>query len=325
MSNNKQTETDFNIIFVFTLEYYKNSRLDLDVQVHKVLMKMQTYLKENTKRINQKKYEKVISGAREMDNYTLDILAHSHNVCIEINQHPNSNVEQFYNTSATTAIYLNLKEYCSTETNVDSKKRKRIETFPELKPTKVEKNSEEGRIKSEPETQELKDLFIDSIKNSYHKAQIEIDSLVFTNLKKHLNHATIIGSFQKAQTLKDVEKFKFYTKLKDIYLKKYKACWKSCVHEMLKLSNSLKVQEHINNHMVTVESILYTYLNGSLKKHFGEAMDKKKGKTEHFSTKIEKTAMDQVKEKLKQLLLIYIKGFLVILSEKDSVNKKLFI
>jgi hypothetical protein len=316
--------SDFNIIFVFTLEYYKNSSASLHMQVHEVLVKMQTYLNENTKKINQKKYEKVMSGAREMDNYTLDVLAHSHDVCIEINQHPNSNVEQFYNTSATTAIYLNLKEFCSTETNVNLKKRKRTETS-ELKPTKVEKNSEEGRIKSEPETQELKDLFIDSIKDSYHKARNEIDLLVFTNLKKHLNHSTIIGSFQKAQTLKDVEKFKFYTKLKDIYLKKYEVCLKTCVHEVLKLSNSLKVQEHINNHMVTVESILYTYLNDSLKKHFGEAMDKKKGKTEHFSIEIEKMAMNQIKEKLKQLLLIYIKGFLVILSEKDSVNKKLFI
>jgi hypothetical protein len=325
MSTNQQTEKKFNIIFVFTSEYYKNTSSALfHVQVHEVLMKMQTYFKEKTKNINQKKYDKVISGAREMDNYTLDVLAHSHNVCIEINQHSNSNVEQFYNTTATTAIYLNLKEFCSTETNVDSKKRKRTETLPELKPTKVEKNSKEGRIK-EPKTQKVKDLFIDNIENSYHKARNEIDSLVFTNLKKHLHHTTIIGSFQKAQMLKDVEKFGFYTELKDIYLKEYKACWESCVHEVLKLSNSLKVQEHINNHMVTVESILYTYLNDSLKEHFGEAMDKKKGKTEHFSTKIEKVAMDQVKEKLDQLLSSYIMGFLVILSEKDSVNKKLFI
>jgi hypothetical protein len=317
------TEKDFNIIFVFTSEYYKNTSSALfHVQVHEVLMKMQTYLKEKTKSMNPKRYDKVMSGAREMDSYTLDVLAHSHNVRIEINQHPNSNVEQSYNTTATTAIYLN---FCSTETKVDSKKRKRTETLPELKPAKVEKNSKEGRIKSEPKTQKLKDLFIDSIENSYHKARNEIDSLVFTNLKKHLHHTTIIGSFQKAQTLKDVEKFEFYTELKDIYLKEYKTCWESCVHEVSKLSNSLKVQEHINNHMVTVEGILYTYLNDSLKEHFGEAMDKKMGKTEHFSTKIEKMAMDQVKEKLNQLLSTYIKGFLVILSEKDSVNKKLFI
>jgi hypothetical protein len=320
MSTNKQTEKDFNIIFVFTSEYYKNSSALFHVQVHEVLMKMQTYLKQKTKSMNPKKYEKIMSGAREMDSYTLDVLAHSHEVRIEINQHPNSNIEQSYNTTATTAIYLN----CSTETNVGSKKRKRTET-PELKPTKVEKNSKEGRIKSEPKTQKLKDLFIDNIESSYHKARNEIDLLVFTNLKKHLHHTTIIGSFQKSQTLKDVEKFEFYTELKDIYLKEYKTCWESCVHEVLKLSNSLKVQEHINNHMVAVESILYTYLNESLKEHFGEAMDKKKGKTEHFSTKIEKMAMDQVKEKLNQLLSSYITGFLFILSEKDSVNKKLFI
>jgi hypothetical protein len=105
--------------------------------------------------------------------------------------------------------------------------------------------------------------------------------------------------------------------LKNIYLKEYNACWDACVYEMKKFSNSLKVQEHINKHVIAVESILYTYLNDLLKKLFAEGMNKKQGKTEHFSKKLEETSKltKIIKEKLTLLLSDYIEGFLDILPE----------
>jgi UTP:GlnB (protein PII) uridylyltransferase len=163
----------------------------------------------------------------------------------------------------------------------------------------------------------IKSLFIDNVQSSYYKACKETDLLKFSNLKIHLHHATIIKAFQKAQMLNNVDKFEFYTNLKNIYMKEYIDCWNVCVYEISKISNnSEKVQEHINNHSFAVESILYTYLNDSLKEYFENALERKKEMIEHFSTKLEKISMDQVKEKLKTLLSTYIEGFLNILSEK---------
>jgi hypothetical protein len=300
MSYNQQTE--FNIIHVFALEYYKNSFPVL----HEVLLKMETFLKERTNGMDKNMLDKIMSGARDVDNDTLDVLAHSHNVCIEVNEHPDPNVQQFYNTTSKTVVILNLGSN-ETNTTVVSNKRKRTEDLTPTK-AKVSKKFNQGRIKH---------LFIDNVESSYHKARKETDSLVFTNLKIHLHHATIIRAFQKAQTLNNVDKFEFYRKLKNIYMKEYINCWNVCVYEISKISNnSEKVQEHVNNHSVAVESILYTYLNDSLKEYFENAWDRKKGMTEHFSTKLEKISMDQVKKKLKTLLTTYIEGFLDILSEK---------
>jgi hypothetical protein len=298
MSHNQQTE--FNVIHVFVLEYYKNSFPVL----HEVLMKMETLLKERTNGMDKNKFDKIMSGERDVDNDTLDVLAHSHNVCIEVNEHPDSNVQQFYNTTSKNVVILNLGSNV-TNTKVVSNKSTETEDYT---PTKVSQKSNQARIKR---------LFRDNVESSYHKACKETDSLVFSNLKIHLHHATIIRTFQKAQTLNNVDKFEFYTKLKNIYMKEYINCWNVCVYEISKISNnSEKVQEHINNHSVAVESILYTYLNDSLKEYFENAWDRKKGMTEHFSTKLDKISMDQVKEKLKTLLKTYIEGFLDILSEK---------
>jgi hypothetical protein len=276
---------------------------------------MQTFFTKNRNDMDyQIFFEKLMTGATEMDDYILHVLAHSHQVCI-VNLDVNLNVKQIYNTKGfENLIYL--KEYCcSKETNIVSKKRTRTDDTQELTPTKVEKKTKEGGIKSEQKIQTIKGLFTHNIQFSYNNARKEIDSLVFTDLNVELNCNTIIGSFQKAQRLKNVGKFEFYTELKNTYLKEYIACWDACVYEMKKFSNSLKVQEHINNHMIAVESILYTYLNDLLKKPFAEAMNKKKGKTEHFSKKLEETSIEIIKEKLTLLLSDYIKGFLDILPE----------
>jgi hypothetical protein len=304
MSYINQTEKNFNIIHVFTLEYYENSTSALC----DVLKKMDNHMKEK-KQNNPENYKKIMEGKREVDKDTLEVLAFSHNVCIEINQHPDPNVEQFYNTTANTSVYLNLKKYCSSSNPNVSLKRKRTEM--EHSPKKVSKNTEQGGIK-ENQTEKIK-KFISDI--SYKEAHKEIETFVFTNLKTYLHHNTIIATFQKAQKLDNVDKFKFYRELKNIYLKKLNFCWVSCEIEMLKISNSLKVQEHINRHMIAVESVLHTYLNNSLTVIFGKAMEKKKGVTENFSEQMEKISLNQVKKKLKILLKSYIGGFLDILSE----------
>jgi hypothetical protein len=157
----------------------------------------------------------------------------------------------------------------------------------------------------------IKSLFIDNVESSYYKACKETEFLKFSNLKIHLHRSTII------MALNNVDKFEFYTNLKNIYMKEYIKCWNVCVYEISKiLNNSEKVQEHIDYHSFAVESILYTYLNDSLKEYFENALERKKGIIEHFSTKLEKISLVQVKEKLKTLLDTYIKGFLNILSEK---------
>jgi hypothetical protein len=298
--SNEQSNQDFNVIQTFIEEYYpEDSTLTEHEKAFEVKTKMETFLKEKFPK-NKIKNKKILEGKREMDTFTIDVLAQSHNICIGTTNHPDEYVHEIYNTKHL-QINLDFGKYYKKET----KKRKLANETEGLPPKKKTKKTGIASTKSE--------LFIENISYIYKKAQQEIETLEFKIMKKYFDSNHVIGSFRIAEDAEGADKFKFYKELKKKYLPTLDKCWNVCEYEMEKVLNSnipLNVREYINKNVIVVDSMLFSNLDDLFKKHLETGLKKEKGIGQIMFSNIEKISLECIKRKLIHILSTYIMGFL---------------
>jgi hypothetical protein len=321
-----------NIILIFWTHYSVNNNVTLD----ETKKKMKDFLNKYHPRTTPEFFNKIMEGnKRKMDRSTLQILACSHDVCIKVKNHPESNTPPVFNEAySANTITLDFKDI----RNPTKKRKEREETEVTLPPQKVTKTTNQQVIKELPQLKVIqnqqvfentiivkptivgtnkKEEFKKNIMPSLIKAKKECENLVFKNLGVHLNHNTIISLFRKANnTANYAAKLELYTKLKKIYLKEFILFETACRIEISNFTKSSGVEEYINRHMIDVENILFSNLHKcAFNGHYNDAMNQKHSKAQYLSIKINETPLNVVKEKLINYLDKYVAGLVCLIQE----------
>jgi predicted transcriptional regulator len=293
MANNKQTE-NLNIIQIFLniIQVFLTT-----CTLSGVKKKMEVFLKQEYPILEPEIYNQIMEGKRDIDWVTIHILAHSHNVCIRVKNHPDKKVHKVHNKEySANTVNLDFKNFY--KTNVGSK-RQREETG-DLPLSKFKKTTNQ-------QNETNKEKFKKYIGPIFLEAKKECETLAFENLNCEKHHNTMIKYIRQTNTAHNTDKFEFFSWLKSICLKKFNKCMKACSNFFT--TNLLEVEEYINKNMIVVESILYTYLHKTIYTHYKNGMNEKNGKMRYLYEKMKEIPLNEVKEKLLNFLQDYVNGF----------------